>query len=87
MKKITFIGAISALVPGNDLAKSISESYESDPYFKQILRQPKEPFEFRDGLLYHETKLCIPEGEIRAKLLHDYHSILNTDHLGETKKL
>lgn len=87
MKKATFTGASSMLVPNKRLTKSIIEAYENDPDFKDIIRQLKEPFETRDGLLYRESRLCIPKGEIRYKTLHDYHSTRCTGHLGETKTL
>ena len=87
MKKTSFIGALSTLVPGDHLTRKIIESYNTDPQFKEMLRQPQKPFERRDGLLYYGERLCVPEGEVRTKLLHDHHSTPCTGHLGESKTL
>ena len=85
MSETTFIGALSMLVLNKSLVKTINEAYKKDPDFKEIIRKLKEPFEIRDGMLYPESKLFIPQREIRNKLLHDYHSTPSTGCLGESK--
>ena len=87
MKKTTFVGALSTLIPEARFTKELTKSYKSDPSFNEILQQPRKPFENHNGILYYGTRLCIPEGEIRNKLLHDYHSTPCAGHLGETKTL
>ncbi len=87
MKKTTFIGAISNLIPGTELSNRITKEYEMDPNFKEIYEDTPKPFEKREGLLFRGKKLCIPEGDIRNRLLHDYHSTPCSGHLGETKTL
>ena len=37
--------------------------------------------------MYKGNKLCLPKGEIRLKLLYDYHSSPTAGHLGELKIL
>ena len=76
---------MSVLTPGSGLSNEISESYKKDKEFSDELKDPKEPFEVKDGLLYRSSKLCIPAGEVRNKILHDYHSTPSGGHLGETK--
>lgn len=87
LSKTTFIAAVSTLTPGSELTKKLVSEYKTDPSFKKILRQPTEPFEIRKGLLFRGSRLCIPKGEIRNQLLHDYHSTPGTGHLGESKTL
>ena len=87
MSKTTFLGAISSLQMGSSLSKNLVEAYSSDEEFKDIFKNPQEPFKLHEGLLYRGTRLCIPKGEIRVKLLHDYHSVPSTGHLGENKTL
>ena len=87
MKKTTFIGALSMLVPNKRLLKTINEASKKDPDFKEIIRQPKEPFEIRDGLLYRESRPWMSHREMRNKLLHDYHSTPSASHIGGTKTL
>ena len=85
MKKTTIVAALSVLTPGSNLSKKLTEGYKNDPEFKDILLDPKEPYLLREGLLYRDKKLCIPKGDIRTKLLHEYHSTPSSGHLGETK--
>ena len=87
MKKTSFIGALSILVPNKRFVKTINEANKIDPDFKEIIRQPKKLFEIRNGLLYRESRLCIPQGEIRNKVLNDYHSTPCIGHLVEIKTL
>ena len=67
MNKTTFIGALWIDVPNKRLVKTINEVYKKDPDFKEIIWQPKEPLEVREGLLYDELRLCMPQGEIQNK--------------------
>lgn len=85
MKKTTFCAAISALIPGTALTSNIMSELKNDPEFKEYLKDPKGDFRVQDGLLYFQDKLCIPKGEIRLKLLHDYHATPSAGHLGVNK--
>ncbi len=87
MQKTSSMGAISTLVLGSRLAKTLISEYQTDPLFKELLRHPKEPFEVRNSLLFRGSRLRIPEGPTRIKILHDYHSTACTEYLGETKTL
>ena len=84
-KKTTVITAMSVLAPGSNLTSELIEGYKADPEFKDVLVNTKEPYLVKDGLLYRHSKLCIPRGEIRNKILHDYHATPSSGHLGETK--
>ena len=43
------------------------------------------PYQKREGLLYREGKLCVPEGAFRKRLLYDYHDVPSAGHLGPKK--
>ena len=85
MHKTTLIAALSILEPGSDLSKQLIEGYKEDPEFCDIYKDPSKPYEVKDGLLYRLTKLCIPRGEVRNNILHDYHSTPSSGHLVESK--
>ena len=85
MKKTTFIAAISALVPGTALTSNILNELKEDPEFKEHVENPKGNFRVENELLFFKEKLCIPKGEIRLKLLHDYHATPSAGHLGVNK--
>ncbi len=87
LQKTSFMGAMSTLKPGSRLTNTLISEYQDDKLSKELLRQPKELFEVRNGLLYLGSRLCIPEGPTRIKLLHDNHSTPCTGHLGKTKTL
>lgn len=73
--------------PNKRLSKSIIEASKNDRDFKEIIRETKEPFEIRDLVLYLDSRLFIPRGKLRSKLLHDYHSTRSTGHSGEAETL
>ncbi len=79
------MGATSTLVPGSRLAKTLISEYHDHPLFNELLWHPKEPFEVRNGFLLRGSRLCIPHGTIKIKLLHSYYSTLCTGHLEETR--
>ena len=85
IKKTTIISALSVLTPGSNLTSQLINGYQNDPEFKDVYANPKVPFTVKDGLLYRDKKLCIPCGDVRNKILHDYHSTPSSGHLGETK--
>ncbi len=85
IKKTTIVSAISVLIPGSTLSSQIMQGYKEDLEFQSILEDPQEPFALKNGLLYKENKLCIPKGDVRNKILHDYHSTPSSGHLGEVK--
>ncbi len=87
MQKTSFMGAMSTFVPGSRLTKTLISEYYEDPIFNESLRHSKEPFEVKNGLLFRDSRFCMPVRSIRIKLLHDYHSTPRTGHLGETKTL
>ena len=85
MQKTTLVAALSILEPGSDLSNKLIEGYKEDPEFRDIYENPSDPYEIKDGLLYRQSKLCIPRGEVRKSILHDYHSTPSSGHLGESK--
>ena len=85
--KTSVINAISTLVPGTDIHSDLKKEYTKDPEFQEIIENTMKPFHIKDDILYKGNKLCIPKGEIRLKLLHDYHSSPTAGHLGESKTL
>ena len=87
MKKTSVINAISTLIPGTTIHSDLRKEYTKDPEFQEVIENPTKPFHIKDDILYKGNKLCIPKGEIRLKLLHDYHSSPTAGHLGESKTL
>ncbi len=87
MQKTNFMGAMSIPAPESRLTEIIICEYHTDPFFHELHRLPKEPFEVGNGLLLRGSRLFIPDGLTRIKLLHDYYYIPCTGHLRETKTL
>ena len=58
-----------------------------DPEFKDIYKEPIEPYEINNELLYKDKKLCVPAGNFRENLLYDNHNAPVTGHLGYYKTL
>lgn len=85
MKKKTFIAAISTLIPGTALTSNMIKTLKEDPKFKLHVKDPQGYFRVQDELLFIQDKLCIPKGDIRKKLLHDYHATPSAGHLGVNK--
>ena len=85
LQKTFQTNAISVTTPGPSLVKKLVNEYAQDHEFQRIYKNPKAPFEVKDNLLYMNNRLCIPNGQFRLDLLHDYHTTPNTGHLGETK--
>ncbi len=67
------------------LSRKLGKDYAQDPEFQKMYKEPISPFEVKNGILYRDNRLCVPKGEFRTELLHDYHTTPNTGHLGETK--
>ena len=59
--------------------------YMQDQFFKTIYQNATKPYHKREGLLYREEKLCVPEGAFRKRLLYDYHDVPSAGHLGPKK--
>ena len=84
-KKTLQINAVSIVMPSEAFMNTMQHGYAHDPEFAQEFRNPTGSFTLVKGLLYKEGKLCIPKGQHRMDLLHDYHSTPSAGHLGETK--
>ena len=67
--------------------EELSKDYTKDKNLKAQYYNPMQPFEKKGDLLFRSGKICIPEGNFRVKLLHDYHCTPNTGHLGITKTI
>ena len=78
---------ISSVAIPENLQSELRMEYTSDPEFSSIFKEPKEPYEVREGLLYHSGKLCIPKGQTRNKILRDHHETPCKGHMGTKKTL
>ncbi len=87
MQKTSFMGAMSILLLGSKLTKTLISEYQTDPLYNELLRHPKEPFEAKNSSLFSGSRLCVPDGPTRIKLLHDYQLTTCRGNLGETKTL
>ena len=67
--------------------EELAREYELDDKFKSEYNDPKEPFTRQGKFLLRNGKICVPDGNFKAKLLHDYHCTPNTGHLGITKTI
>lgn len=85
MKKTTFIAAILALKPGPVFTSNMIKELKEDPEFKEKMEDSNANVRLKNEFLYFQDKLCIPKGEIRQKLLHDYHATPSAGHLGVNK--
>ena len=65
----------------------LAQDYERDDTFRAQYKEPKEPYERHGKLLLRNQKICVPEGQFKVKLLHDYHCTPNTGHLGIAKTI
>ncbi len=70
-----------------DDKQDLLDSYANDPFFKNIVNAESlsDGFIRNDGLLFYQSKLCVPESSYHAKLLYDNHSIPVSGHLGIRK--
>ena len=79
------INALSILQPSTRMQQILARDYESDPEFQEHYNSPRDPFTLKDGILFRLTKFCVPKGNFREQLLHDYHTVPCSGHLGELK--
>ena len=70
---------------GQHWQKKLGTEYAQDPEFRKVFQNLRYPFELKNGLLYRDNRLWVPNGQIRMDLLYDYHTTPNTGHLGEIK--
>ena len=86
LRNTTYVSGITHL---KSLDPSSCDPLESDymqyQFFKRIYHNTTKPYHKREGLLYREDKLCVPEGAFRKRLLYDYHDIPSAGHLGPKK--
>ena len=83
----TEIHHISIATTPLELLTELQQDYEKDSEFRTHYANPQKPFETRDSVLFRNGKLCVPAGNFRLKLLHDFHSTPNTGHMGITKTI
>ena len=86
VKKTTPIASISMTseLQEKDRTVLVAE-YLQDPNFKLLYRNPQNPFEKQDNILYKNKKICVPKGTFRLKILFDNHDIPAAGHLGPKK--
>ena len=81
------VNDISTLVPVTDIHSHLRQEYTKDQEFREIIENPTKPFHVKDDILYKENKQCIPNGEIRSKVLNGYHSSPTAGYLCELETL
>ena len=57
--------SISMTTPGPRITELLGKEYAQDPEFRKIFENPRHPFTLKEGLLYKENKLCIPNGRVQ----------------------
>ena len=85
LTKTFHINAISTLQAGSKIHEDLTTGYENDPDFKEHYRNPQEPYELRNNLLFYKNRLCVPRGQFKENLIHDYHTTPSAGHMGEDK--
>ncbi len=85
LEKTVQTNAISTTIPGPTIVQKLEKEHAQNPEFQKIYKEPISLFEVKDWMLYRDNRLCVPKGEFRTELLHDYHTTPNTGHIGETK--
>ena len=85
MTKTTLVNSISSLNLSDLFIEDLRKEYLTDKEFKYHFVKPSGHYKKQDGLLYFKDKICIPNGETRCKLLHDYHSTPIAGHLGKQR--
>lgn len=72
-----------------NLLESVKKAIPADSLYTSILQAVqascRKDFTLQDGLLYFGTRLYIPEGELRSKLLNEAHDAPFSGHLGQAK--
>ena len=81
------LNSLSTLVQAPETTKTLEDEYAKDPEFSDLFRNPKNPYDLKNGLLLYYDKLCLPKGSIRSQVLHDHHDCLPKGHLGRDKSL
>ena len=84
-KATTEINAISTVTRNPRILEELAQEYNKDPEFRSMFRNPSGYFTKKDSLLYYRNRLCVPRGNFRKNLLHDYHTVPITGHLGSRK--
>ena len=81
------LNSLTTLVHDPETIKTLASEYQQDPEFRVPFQKPTTPYELRYGLLFFNKKLCVPNGSIRSKVLHDHHDSLTKGHLSSPKSL
>lgn len=87
VSRTTTLNSVSQVtIEPKDLQRLKSE-YTKDPEFSRLLNTatPEPPYALHSGLLYFDTRLCVPDGLTRRQILHDYHDSPISGHLGVKK--
>ena len=87
IKRTSLINAISTIVTRNSFHQRIISDYNAYSEFRPILKNPPDTYYKINGILYKWNKMCVPKGEARSKVLHDYHFAPYAGHLGESRTL
>ncbi len=59
--------AISTIIPGPSIVKQLEFEYAQDSEFSEIYKDPKNPFELQDHILFREKKILCPNRTIQIE--------------------
>ena len=86
LRNTTYVSGITHLKSLEPSSRyPLISDYMQDKCFKRIYQNPTKPYHTREGLLYREDKLYVPEGAFRKRLLYDYHDVPSAGQLGLKK--
>ena len=84
-KKLFKVNEISSVSLQEKTKDVITRGYTRDKELRRIYNSPRGKYTKENKLLYYNGRLCIPNIPLRKDLLHDFHSIASSGHLGEKK--
>jgi RNase H-like domain found in reverse transcriptase/Integrase zinc binding domain len=76
-------GSINAMVIVNsETIDKLPSQYAEDPDFASLFANPTGFYRVKDGRLFKDNILCVPQGPLRDTILHDHHDAAVSGHLG-----
>lgn len=79
------LNSLSIISQSSETTRTIEDEYKNDPEFQEHFRNPRKPYEIKNGLLFFNDKLCLPSGSTRQNILHDHHDSPVKGHMGFAK--
>lgn len=75
-RRHSLLAELRVQVPGFD---TLTDLYAADPYFSKIIMslpvEPRSDYFLESGSLFYKSRLCIPNGSLRLKILKELHSM------------